>query len=65
MGELFEPIEAEVVGSGFPVAFLLFGFAEVVPALMACDPDEGLVGGGDGHFAPDVFVAQRGAGVGF
>ena len=62
--ERFEPVEAEVVGAGFPVAFLLAGPAKEVPTLMAGDPDEGLIGGGDGHVAPDVLVTSGGAGVG-
>ena len=56
--EVSEPIEAEAVCAGFPVSFELFCFAEEVVAFVACDPDEGLVGCGDGHFVPEVFEAS-------
>lgn len=61
--EVGEPIEAKAVCAGFPVSFELFCFAEEVVAFVACDPDEGLVGGGDGHFVPEVFEAPSASGV--
>ena len=58
------PIEAESVGAGLPVAGFLFGFAEEVPALMADDPDKGLFLGGDDGVVPEVIVAALAPAVG-
>lgn len=62
--ELLDPLESELVCAGFPVAGVLLGFTEKVPALVPGDPDEGLFFGGDECFLPDVIVAALFSAVG-